>query len=267
MGLYPIQAGGKRIRPKLTYLLSHALGGKKAWVTAKPAAMALEAIHTYSLVHDDLPSMDDDDFRRGLPTVHKRVGEGKAILIGDALLTEALGWAVQSKLPMHSIYFIQILAQAAGARGMVYGQWLDLSYENSDHLRKNKLAAKKILEIHRYKTGALFGAAFELAVVAATGQRSPKAFEIGTEVGICFQQKDDLLDVLGTSQRLGKTTGKDRKQGKLTLPFAIGTAKAQQILEIRQKKVMKQLQNFLKPRADQPGPFLDFISSIFGRSH
>lgn len=280
-GLYPVRAGGKRIRPKLLLLLARALGGEAAEKRAIPAACALEAIHTYSLIHDDLPSMDNDDLRRGQPTLHKKVGEGRAILIGDGLLTEALGWCVDAATPDIAANWLGILAHAAGTRGMVYGQWLDLEHEGRIENPGDLDLERGLTEIHRLKTGALFGAVFALAVATARAKEKPTqlkkkikvATDLGIELGVCFQEWDDLLDVSETAERLGKTPGKDEAQGKLTWPALMGFYPASEKLKKRQEKFMLRLDRWLSAQGPKPRPaarqdrheFVQAIQGVFAR--
>lgn len=217
---HALLAGGKRLRPSLVRLFAEAAGGDEdcAW---RPA-VAMELVHTYSLVHDDLPCMDDDDMRRGLPTVHKRWDEATAVLAGDALLTEAF-----SILSGHESAgpLVQILATAAGASGMVGGQVLDLTVDlNGVQSEGEGAGLEHVMEIHRLKTAALFGASCELGWVAAGGegaaQEDAKAF--GVALGLLFQATDDLIDVTGSADGLGKTPGKDAALSRPTLVAALG---------------------------------------------
>ncbi|MBS1766654.1 MAG: polyprenyl synthetase family protein [Acidobacteria bacterium] len=216
---YSLEAGGKRVRPILCLLAAEAVGG--AVEDAMPGALALECVHTYSLVHDDLPAMDDDDLRRGKPTCHIAFGEAHAILAGDGLLTEAFRLLAQEGAlqPARRVEAIAILAEAAGWRGMVGGQALDLEGEQLhdyglDHLKT----------IHRLKTGALLRAATEMGAVlggAAPAQRAAlRAY--GEAIGLAFQIQDDILDATATEAALGKRAGKDEGRGKITYPALLG---------------------------------------------
>ncbi|MBL7715423.1 MAG: polyprenyl synthetase family protein [Bdellovibrionales bacterium] len=278
--LHSVRAGGKRFRPKLVLLLSKALGTERTQSQAIPAACALEAIHTYSLIHDDLPSMDNDDLRRGQPTLHKVVGEGRAILVGDALLTEALGWCADAPSAETAVDWLQILTRAAGARGMVYGQWMDLAHQKKAELGADSVSVdleKAIVKIHQLKTGALFAAVFALAVATVRAKQKPairtkeirQAEALGTELGVCFQEGDDLLDISETSERLGKTAGKDEAQGKLTWPSLYGFYPASERLKKRQEKFMKALEKWLSAQTPKPTPQqrrdqLEFVQAIQG---
>ncbi|MCE5248044.1 polyprenyl synthetase family protein [bacterium] len=214
-------AGGKRLRPLLVLASCEAAGG--AWDDAISAALALEMVHTYSLVHDDLPAMDDDDLRRGRPTVHVAFNEATAILAGDALLTLAFETLTRAEIPAERVVAeVRCLAGAAGALGMVGGQQLDLSAEG-------KPATEQLVtDIDRLKTGALLSAAFELGALAAGAPPSFVATlrRIGDDVGLAFQIQDDLLDETATAEQLGKTPGKDKEEGKATWPAAVGAAEA-----------------------------------------
>jgi geranylgeranyl diphosphate synthase type II len=215
---YSLEAGGKRVRPVLCLLACEAVGGTTD--QALPGALALEYVHTYSLIHDDLPAMDDDDLRRGRPTNHKVFGEGHAILAGDALLTEAFGVLAAADLePVRRAEALALLAGGAGWRGMAGGQALDLEGEklenyDLDHLRL----------IHRLKTGALLSASLEIGAVlggAAPAERAAlRAY--GEAIGLAFQIQDDLLDATATDAELGKRAGKDAGRGKITYPSLLG---------------------------------------------
>jgi geranylgeranyl diphosphate synthase type II len=222
---YSVFNGGKRIRPILCLAAAEAVGGDL--VPAMPVACALELIHTYSLIHDDLPSMDNDDFRRGKPTCHKVFGENIAILAGDALLTEAFSLLSRAEKVMFSaerrLAIIQEIADAAGIGGMVGGQALDVISEKSG-------ADQKILqEIHRRKTGALIVAAVKSgAMIFNAGKDKIQSLtEYGMNVGQAFQIADDILNVEGDSELMGKGTGSDAALNKVTYPsmFGMETAK------------------------------------------
>ena len=225
---YSVFNGGKRIRPILCLAAAEAVGGDL--VPAMPVACALELIHTYSLIHDDLPSMDNDDFRRGKPTCHKVFGENIAILAGDALLTEAFSLLSRAEKVMFSaerrLAIIQEIADAAGIGGMVGGQALDVISEKSG-------ADQKILqEIHRRKTAALIGAAVKSgAMIFNAGKDKIQSLtEYGMNVGQAFQIADDILNVEGDSELMGKGTGSDAARNKLTYPSLMGIQKAKEKL-------------------------------------
>lgn len=217
---YSVFNGGKRIRPILCMAAAEAVGGDLG--PAIPVACALELIHSYSLIHDDLPAMDDDDFRRGKPTCHKVFGEDIAILAGDALLTEAfvlLSHMEKTKLPAdRRLAVIQEIAQAAGIEGMVGGQALDMLSV------KSAASQETLLEIHRRKTGAMIVAAVKTgAIIFNAGKDKIQALaEYGINVGLAFQIADDILNVEGDRKLMGKETGSDAAHDKLTYPSLLG---------------------------------------------
>ncbi|QEL15397.1 polyprenyl synthetase family protein [Limnoglobus roseus] len=222
---YSLFAPGKRLRPLLAALACEAVGGTLE--QSLPAGCAVEMIHTYSLIHDDLPAMDDDDLRRGMPTSHKKFGEALAILAGDGLLTMAFEVLASSYPPRTAAVSCVELASAAGATGMVGGQVLDLEGE------KGGVADVGGLEnIHRRKTGALFRGSLRLGVFAALGETGvpPTALDAidryATAFGLAFQVTDDLLDVESTEEKTGKKVGKDAARGKLTYPGLLGVGES-----------------------------------------
>lgn len=202
---YSLMAGGKRLRPVLAFEFCRLCGAD--WHQAAPFAGAMEMIHTYSLIHDDLPCMDNDDFRRGRPTNHKVYGEAMATLAGDALLTDAFGLATTAKLskPENMALAIGVLSQNAGSLGMVGGQVLDILSE------ERECTEQEVLDIQSRKTGALINAACVLGVIAGGG--SEKQIEAAASfaglLGLAFQIRDDMLDVIGTTEEMGKTVGTD----------------------------------------------------------
>ena len=231
---YSLFAPGKRLRPLLVVLACEAAGGTAE--QAVPAACAVEMVHTYSLVHDDLPAMDDDDLRRGLPTCHKKFGEALAILAGDALLTGAFEVLAAGCPPRTAAVSCVELAKAAGAVGMVGGQVLDLQAEGkvlASGGRKPPVV-ETLDDLHGRKTGALFRAALRLGVFAAQGERpgGPDANTLAAAdryaaaFGLAFQVTDDLLDVESTAEKAGKRVGKDAARGKLTYPGLMGAAES-----------------------------------------
>lgn len=235
---YALAGQGKRIRPLLCMAAAEAVGA--AWQDALPAAMALEFIHTYSLVHDDLPCMDDDDLRRGRATTHKVFDDATALLAGDALLTDAFTVLLQNpQIPAASqVELVRILSSAAGGRGMVYGQDLDMHWTG-----RAGFCAEDLDRIHQNKTGALIAAACELGAVigqaSASDRHSLKNF--GATVGFCFQIVDDLLD---GSALTGKSQGKDADTGKLTYLSLMPREQAIQRAEILTKKALQELSRF-----------------------
>ncbi len=214
---YSLMAGGKRLRPFLTVQCGAICGGTESDVM--PAAVALECVHTFSLVHDDLPAMDDDDFRRGKPSCHKVYGEGLATLVGDALL--ALAFEVLTAPPTDPVVsaaWVRELADAVGWNGMMAGQADDLAAEGEAH------TIETVHEIHALKTARLFEAGCRLGAVGARGDsRGVEAVgRYGHHLGRAFQIADDLLDRTGSAEALGKGVGKDRDAGKLTYPGVVG---------------------------------------------
>ena len=231
---YSVTAGGKRLRPILCLAAAEAVGGDP--IHAMPAACAIEMIHTYSLVHDDLPAMDDDTMRRGRPTLHVVAGEGMAILAGDGLLTEA--FALMARAPQtddpavaaRRLRVIGIVAGAAGAAGMVGGQAIDLFAAAPGH---GAMDAAGLRGMHARKTGALIRAsAVAGAVMGGGDDRTVQTIdEAAAELGLAFQIVDDILDVEGASVRLGKTAGKDAAAGKPTYAALYGVAEARRMAD------------------------------------
>lgn len=222
---YSLFAGGKRMRPAVLLAAAEACGGTQA--NALPLACAVECIHTYSLIHDDLPAMDNDDFRRGKPTNHKVFGEGIAVLAGDALLTQAFEIAAQCKaFPRypHDQVILEI-ARASGSLQLVGGQVADLEGENK------KLNLAELRYIHERKTSALLCCSVRLGGMSAncTPAQLKALTDFGYNVGLAFQVIDDILDVTQTSEKLGKTAGKDVKSAKSTYPALVGLEKSRKI--------------------------------------
>jgi geranylgeranyl diphosphate synthase type II len=220
---YSVLGGGKRLRPVLCLMAAEACGG--SWQAAMPAACALELVHTYSLIHDDLPAMDDDDLRRGRPTCHKAYDEATAILAGDGLLTLAFELIAGGVAPESSaLACVRILAEAAGPDGMVGGQMADLQAEHRalDEHAEGSLA--ELEAIHRRKTGALLKAPLQMgaAIAQAPEPHREALARYGKAVGLAFQIIDDLLDVEGDEAKLGKRVGKDSGHGKWTYPRFLG---------------------------------------------
>lgn len=213
---YSLFAGGKRIRPLLALAAGESVGGRREDVM--PLACAVEMIHTYSLVHDDLPSMDDDDLRRGKPTSHKVFGEAMAILAGDALLTRAFALMAgappdaEAGLVRRRLAATAILAEAAGSTGMIGGQVMDLESEG------RRLDARALETMHRAKTGALLVASVRGGAVlgGGAGEDLTRLDRYAAAIGLAFQVVDDVLDATGAAHELGKTAGKDARAGKAT---------------------------------------------------
>ena len=221
---YSLLSGGKRVRPVMTLAFCDMLGGQ--WREALPFACALELVHTYSLIHDDLPCMDDDDLRRGRPTCHKVYGETMAVLAGDALQGEAFGLiaAAPAMTAQQRIDAVAVLSAACGGDGMVAGQVLDV-----DHLAQGEADLRLL---HRLKTGAMLQAAAELGCVAAgadDGLRQ-RARDYGCHIGLAFQVRDDVLDVVADQEELGKPIGSDRAEGKRTFVDLLGLEACQALV-------------------------------------
>lgn len=235
---YSLLAGGKRLRPILTLAAAEACGAKDL-ANVLPAACAVELIHTYSLIHDDLPCMDDDDLRRGRPTSHKVFGEGIAVLAGDALLTRAFGLLAAVKTAKH-YPLSQLLAEteaAAGSLQLIAGQVADLEAEGK------KLSIRDVRFIHERKTAAMIVLSLRLgAMIAnATSTQLKALTDFGKSLGLAFQILDDILDVTATSAQLGKSAGKDLKDSKATYPAVIGLEAARKEAEIQTRKALRAL--------------------------
>src|SRR5512137_1493812 len=237
---YSLFAGGKRIRPALVLAAAAACGGHEA--DALPLACAVECIHTYSLVHDDLPAMDDDDYRRGKLTNHKVFGEGIAVLAGDALLTQAFEIAAQSKgWPRYSHQTIILeLARAAGSLQLIAGQVADLEGEGK------RLSAEQLRYIHERKTSALLCCSVRLGGMSAncTPAQLKALTAFGYNVGLAFQVIDDILDVTQTSEKLGKTAGKDTRAQKATYPSIVGLDQSRRIATQLTQRAFDSLKQF-----------------------
>lgn len=222
---YSLFAGGKRLRPIFTFEFCRMTGGD--WKKAAPFAAAVEMIHTYSLIHDDLPAMDNDDLRRGQPTNHKVFGEGMAILAGDALLSDAFSVASFTELPNPGQmgYAISVLAQCAGSLGMVGGQALDILSQD------RMLTEQEVTDIQTRKTGALINAACVLGVIAAGGteEQIQAAGLFAAALGLAFQIRDDMLDVIGSQEEMGKDVGNDSE--KNTFVRLYGLEKCEALVE------------------------------------
>jgi geranylgeranyl diphosphate synthase type II len=223
---YSVFAGGKRVRPILAIAAAEAIGGAAADVL--PLACALECIHTYSLIHDDLPALDNDDYRRGRLTNHKVFGEANAILAGDALLTFAFELMGEARhwtqfVPARVVQVMQEVAYAIGTFGMIGGQVVDLQMEGKD------VDLPTLQYIHAHKTGALIRASVRSGAILGGG--SPADVEVltyyGTHIGLAFQIMDDILDVRGDEQLMGKTVGKDEERRKATYPRLVGLAESE----------------------------------------
>ena len=221
---YSLLAGGKRLRPVLCLTFADT-AARESTVrpAAEDAACALEYVHTYSLVHDDLPAMDDDDLRRSRPTNHKVYGEAMAILAGDALLTEAFTLVASGPEPMRALLCAE-LATAAGAAGMVGGQVLDTAEDRPAEL-------DYLTRLHRLKTGALIRASCRMGVIAAGGDAEAlvRATTYGEAIGLAFQIADDILDVTGDAASMGKPVGADAAAGRFTFPAVLGMERSREL--------------------------------------
>ena len=225
---YSLFAGGKRFRPILCIAGSEAVGGGEADVL--PVACALELIHTYSLIHDDLPMMDDDEFRRGKPTNHIVYGDAMSLLAGDGLLTEAFNLMTEEELTRRVSFrvileVIGLISRASGFRGMIGGQTVDIQSEG----RAVDLSVVEF--IHSHKTGALITASVMSGAILGGGDAAQvnAIKHYGEKIGLAFQISDDIMDIEGDSKTMGKKAGADEKKGKATYPLLIGLKKAKQI--------------------------------------
>ena len=241
---YSVENGGKRVRPLLTLLFCDACGGdvKKAL----PVAEAVEYIHTYSLIHDDLPCMDNDDFRRGKPSNHKVYGEAFALLAGDGLLTAAFERITDlHKAGLYSadvaVNAIYTLSHLAGSRGMIGGQVIDLINEDNADADIDSL-----MLMDNLKTGALIEAACVMGCIVAEADEAKKnaAAEFAKKIGLAFQIKDDILDVTGTLEKLGKMVGSDEQNGKSTYVTLLGVDKCQELVDKLTEEAMSALGAF-----------------------
>jgi geranylgeranyl diphosphate synthase type II len=228
---YSVFAGGKRVRPILLLAACETVGGDMR--KALPAACAMEMIHTYSLIHDDLPAMDNDDFRRGNPTNHKVFGEATAILAGDALLTEAFILLSNPRYtegldPAGLLQVIQEIAVCSGSRGMIGGQVVDMESEG-----KKDIDLATVLYIHTHKTGALIKASVKSGALLgdAGGNELDAITRYAEAIGLAFQIADDILDIEGTTEQIGKDAGSDQARGKATYPAVMGLAESKRRAE------------------------------------
>ena len=244
--LYSLMAGGKRLRPVLCIAVAELFGARREDVL--PFAAGLEFIHTYSLVHDDLPAMDDDDLRRGKPTNHKVYGEALAILTGDALLTEAFGLMASTASSIPAERVLNALAHSAfsvGAVGMVGGQVLDLSHTEAKGASQ-KGSLEDLMEIHARKTGALIcTSCVSGAILAGASKKECEAIAAwSTALGSAFQIADDILDEVGDTKTLGKPAGSDAAQGKTTYPALLGIEKSRKMARERANEAIAALALF-----------------------
>lgn len=257
---YSLLGGGKRIRPILTLAAAEAVGGSNDKIL--PYAAALELIHTYSLVHDDLPAMDNDDYRRGRPTNHKVYGDGLAILAGDALLTMAFELCSQHSsetlLPSdRQVKIIYELAGGAGHDGMVGGQVMDIQAENKD------IDLITLQTIHNYKTGKLIRAAVRIGGIwaGATPTQLESLTGYAEDIGLAFQIADDVLNMTGTREELGKDAGTDAKRGKKTYPSFYGIDGARELATDCISRALRRLEDF----DDQADPLRALANYVIQR--
>jgi len=257
---YSLFAGGKRIRPILCIAGAEAIGGSTDSVV--PVACAIELIHTYSLIHDDLPVMDNDDLRRGKPTNHKVFGEAVALLAGDGLLTLAFnlmaGYGAEKEVEKKALLrVIDLIASAAGYKGMVGGQVVDITYEGKE-------SDPAVVEyIHRHKTAALIAASVTAGTILAGGNKDEEKSinRYGQQIGLAFQIADDILNVEGDKGLMGKGTGSDKEKGKITYPSVFGTAESKKI----QKELINNAIESLKRFDNRAEPLRDLARYIINR--
>ena len=256
---YSLFAGGKRLRPVLTLAAAEACGGDVS--AATPAACAVECIHTYSLIHDDLPCMDDDDLRRGRPTSHKVFGEGVAVLAGDALLTIAFEILAQAlPTPRYSTAaLIRELAGAGGSQWLIGGQVADLEGEG------RKVGGADLKYIHRCKTAALLTASIRLGAMSAnaTPGRLAALTDFGQALGLAFQVIDDILDIVSTKEKLGKSIGKDQSSGKATYPRLLGLDGARREAD----RLTRAARSALRPFGSRAHALLAIADALLRRDH
>ncbi|MBF0621134.1 MAG: (2E,6E)-farnesyl diphosphate synthase [Magnetococcales bacterium] len=257
---YSLMAGGKRLRPILIIAAAQSVGGNSE--KALPMACAMECIHTYSLIHDDLPAMDDDDLRRGQPTCHRKFDESTAILAGDALLTYAFDLAarpIRNVSPENQLLMIRSLAQYAGLGGMVSGQVLDLEAEGK------QVDLDTLKNIHAHKTGALIRTSCILGAIIGGGSNSEVVSlgRYGHAIGLAFQIADDILDVVGDTATLGKPVGSDEKQKKSTYPQLMGLEEAQKQADQLVDEAVEVLASF----GSEADPLRQLARYIVTRTH
>ena len=258
---HSVFAGGKRLRPLLALLACEAVGGDVE--DAMPAAMALEMIHTYSLIHDDLPAMDDDDYRRGRPTCHRVYGEAIAILAGDALLTHAFlvvaDPAATRVPPARRLQIIAEIAEAAGSRGMVGGQAMDILSEG------HEIDRPTLLYLHTHKTGALIRASVRVGGIAggAHGEALQALTRYGERIGLAFQIVDDLLDIEGATAELGKTAGSDLRRKKATYPALMGLEESRR----QAAHLLQEAKDALRPLGEKGAVLAALADFIGSRRH
>ncbi len=259
---YSLHAGGKRVRPILAMAAAEALGTEPPGLMA--AACSLELIHTYSLIHDDLPAMDDDDFRRGKPTNHKVYGDAIAILAGDALLTMAFDLLSRPDLmkgcdPLRQVRMLQELAFGSGNRGMVAGQVFDIQAEHQD------IDLPALQNIHKHKTGMLIRAAVRIGAIAggASDRQLDDMTGYAEDIGLAFQIADDVLNVTGTREELGKNPNTDAERGKKTYPTFYGVDGARRLADECVARAIARLASF----GSSADPLREMARYITARKH
>jgi geranylgeranyl pyrophosphate synthase len=255
---YTLSAPGKRIRATVVLLCCEVVAGR-ANKDAEIAAAAIEMVHTYSLVHDDLPAMDDDDFRRGRPSCHKAFDEATAILTGDALLTMAFELlSTKISKPSKAVEMIKTLAEAAGPAGMIAGQIDDLLAQNGAGVSDD------LHNIHINKTAKMFAASALLGAIAggASQQQKDLLGRFGLKLGLGFQIADDILDVSSTSTQLGKTAGKDTEQGKLTYPAVFGLEQSRK----KADELANQAAEILEPFGEKANMLKGLVLALLNRT-
>ena len=256
---YALFNGGKRVRPILVYMVNQMLGGKLEDADA-PAA-AIECVHSYSLVHDDLPAMDDDDLRRGKPTCHIAFDEATAILAGDALQCFGFELLTQDEeQPNRNLKMVKVLAQASGDSGMVVGQAFDLANVGKS------LTLEQLEAMHAHKTGALLNAAVDLGALSSGCNNNDTFAQLrryGDAIGLAFQVKDDILDIEGDTETIGKPQGSDVEQDKPTYPALLGIDGAKEKLRQLHQEAVAAVQPF----GDAAQPLVELADFIVNRDH
>lgn len=256
---YSLEAGGKRIRPALVYAVLETYG--MPLERGREVAASLEMVHTYSLIHDDLPAMDDDDLRRGRPTNHRQFDEATAILAGDALLTDA--FRILTQMPLSALDIVEIIrifGLAAGSSGMVGGQLDDMLAE-----KRNNVTLEELQSIHERKTGALLVYALEAGAILAGASAEDRMHlkQFGRHLGIAFQIQDDILDVIGDEETIGKRVGSDEFNDKTTYPKLLGLEGAKQALDQEVEAAQAAIESL-----SVPAPLLlEMLSFVVKRNH
>lgn len=256
---YSLEAGGKRIRPALVYAVLETYG--MSLERGREVAASLEMVHTYSLIHDDLPAMDDDDLRRGRPTSHRQFDEATAILAGDALLTDA--FRILTQMPLSALDIVEIIrifGLAAGSSGMVGGQLDDMLAE-----KRNDVTLEELQSIHERKTGALLVYALEAGAILAGASVEDRMHlkQFGRHLGIAFQIQDDILDVVGDEETIGKRVGSDELNDKTTYPKLLGLEGAKQALDQEVEAAQAAIESL-----SVPAPLLlEMLSFVVKRNH